>query len=55
MLTTFDKAIVAFLMSGISVFAMTSYGHSLADPATQGAITSILTAVVVFLVPNKVP
>lgn len=56
MLTTFDKAIVAFLISGLGLAAFKL--PLLADPAVQQGVIAIATPVIIalgtYFVPNKV-
>lgn len=55
MLTSFDKAIVALILSGLGVAALKL--PALGDPAVQNAIITIATPAIValgaYLVPNK--
>lgn len=54
MFTKFDKALVALIGACLTIAGMTPWGHILADPGTQASLISIATAMVVYLVPNKV-
>lgn len=51
MVTEFDKAIVALVVP-ILVFVLARVGFN-ADDSVTAAITTILTAILVYLTPNK--
>jgi len=53
MLTTFDKAIVPLIVSGLA-YINQRYGlHFNADPATVGSVIAAVTAIAVYFIPNK--
>lgn len=54
MITSYDKAIAAFLTSLIGVLAMFNVSAEWINPTTIGAITPFIAMVVTWLVPNKV-
>jgi hypothetical protein len=55
MFTSIDKALVAVIMGGLYL-AKTYFGIDLGlSEATAGTIASFITAVLVYLVPNKKP
>ncbi len=52
MLTQYDKAIAAFVT--VAGLFLAKWGFDIrADPELQAAVTTLLTTIVVFLVPNK--
>lgn len=53
MLTTWDKAIAAFLTAIVTTLAVLNIDVSWLTPAMQTAIVGLLTGLVTWLVPNK--
>lgn len=52
MLTKFDKAYAALLVSFISATALQFFGFEI-DATLQAGIVSVITAALTFLIPNK--
>lgn len=57
MFTSYDKAIAAVLTGFVSVLALTGLNlpSFLTDPATVAVLSSVITGLVTYLVPNKKP
>jgi hypothetical protein len=55
MLTTFDKALAAFIGAGISMLALWGLPVPafLQDPATQAAVVAAISGILAYAVPNK--
>lgn len=51
MITEFDKALSAVVIGAVVIF-LAHFGFK-ADATIQAAITTLVTAIVVYLVPNK--
>jgi hypothetical protein len=54
MVTTFDKAIIALLGSLVTIAATFGLELSWATPEVIGAVGSVLTGVLTYLIPNRV-
>jgi len=53
MLTTFDKAWVAGVVSFVCQYVLSSVFHIDIDPTVQAGLVSVISAVLVYIVPNK--
>ena len=53
MITTVDKALVAFIMGGVFLLNHFTSFHFMLDEGTVTTIVGVLTPVLVYLVPNK--
>lgn len=55
MITTFDKAIIGLIGSALSIAAAFGLNVSWATPEIIGTIGSVITALLIYIVPNKKP
>lgn len=55
MVTNYDKFFVALIGAVVTGFSAFGYNVSFLTPELQATIASLLTAVAVYLVPNKQP
>lgn len=51
-MTSFDKALVALVGAVLTVVGTQPWGKVLADPSLQASVISIVTAALVYLLPN---